>query len=262
MEWRLAFFLTFLISFSFLQWLLPRRPLKETIPLRWSSNLSLAALNSILILPFSTIGGAYFIHQYEIGLFNWFDSHWIISFPFSLIFLDFLIYWQHRLFHRIPQLWRFHRVHHTDLEIDASTGIRFHPVEILLSVVIKLTFIALLGIPVQAVIAFEIILNGCSIFNHSNLRLPLALDHLLRKILITPDMHRVHHSRLGRETNSNYGFCLSFWDFLFQTTIDQPKKGHMDMTIGVNGFNSRENLIQLIKQPWRGNPESRSHSQD
>jgi len=170
----------------------------------------------------------------------------------AVVCLDLAIYWQHRLFHRVPALWRLHRMHHTDLEIDASTGLRFHPLEILLSMVIKLTVVVVLGAPAIAVIIFEVLLNASSVFNHANVKLPLAADRTLRQLVVTPDMHRVHHSTLRRETNSNFGFFLSFWDRLFDSYIDQPELGHDGMQIGLPEYRELEavRLDHMLINPF------------
>ena len=170
----------------------------------------------------------------------------------SLILLDLLIYAQHVAFHAVPTLWRLHRVHHADQEIDVSTGLRFHPIEILLSMVIKMAAVALLGAPVAAVLIFEMLLNGMAMFNHSNVRLPLRFDAALRCLFVTPDMHRVHHSILPHETNSNYGFNLSLWDRLFRSYVAQPEHGHEGMYIGLNEFQSgrADSLKDLLYMPF------------
>ena len=158
------------------------------------------------------------------------------SVPLAVVALDLAIYLQHVLFHAVPALWRLHRVHHADLEIDVTTGARFHPIEILLSMGIKLGVVAALGAPAVAVLLFEVLLNATSMFNHSNVRMPLRLDRVLRWVVVTPDMHRVHHSIAARETNSNFGFNLPWWDRLFGTYRDQPAAGHEAMTIGIEQF--------------------------
>jgi sterol desaturase/sphingolipid hydroxylase (fatty acid hydroxylase superfamily) len=153
-----------------------------------------------------------------------------------IIILDMLIYWQHVAFHHIPALWALHKVHHADRDIDVTTGARFHPAEIVVSMVYKMALVVILGAPVIAVIIFELVLNGCAMFNHSNLKLPARLDRILRRVIVTPDMHRVHHSARVSETNSNYGFSLSIWDRLFGSYIAQPEQGHEGMTIGLEEY--------------------------
>ena len=172
----------------------------------------------------------------------------------SVVVLDLAIYLQHVLFHAVPSLWRLHRMHHADLEFDVSTGLRFHPIEILLSMVIKFIVVAALGAPAVAVLIFEVLLNATSMFNHGNVRIPTGLDRMLRWIVVTPDMHRVHHSILSRETNSNFGFNLPWWDRLFGTYRAQPTAGHDGMTIGIEQFREpRElGLDRMLLQPFRG----------
>ena len=172
----------------------------------------------------------------------------------SVVLLDLAIYFQHVLFHAVPVLWRLHRMHHADLDFDVTTGLRFHPIEILLSMVIKLAVVAALGAPALAVLIFEVLLNATSMFNHGNVRIPAGLDRVLRWVVVTPDMHRVHHSILSRETNSNFGFNLPWWDRLFGTYRAQPAAGHEGMTIGIEQFRDpRElRLDRMLLQPFRG----------
>jgi sterol desaturase/sphingolipid hydroxylase (fatty acid hydroxylase superfamily) len=171
-----------------------------------------------------------------------------------VIVLDLVIYLQHVMFHAVPTLWRLHRMHHADLDFDVTTGSRFHPIEIILSMVIKLTVIAALGAPALAVLIFEVLLNATAMFNHGNLRLPLWLDRWIRVLVVTPDMHRVHHSVVVRETNSNFGFNLSVWDRMFGTYRDQPEAGHDGMTIGVETIRdpAEQRLDRMLTQPFRG----------
>jgi sterol desaturase/sphingolipid hydroxylase (fatty acid hydroxylase superfamily) len=178
--------------------------------------------------------------------------------PAAVIALDLAIYLQHVLFHAVPALWRLHRMHHADLEIDVTTGARFHPVEILLSMGIKLGVVAALGAPAAGVLAFEVLLNATSMFNHSNVRMPTRLDRVLRWIVVTPDMHRVHHSTAARETNSNFGFNLPWWDRLFGTYRDQPAAGHNAMTLGVEQFRdpAEQRLDRMLTQPFRANDKT------
>jgi sterol desaturase/sphingolipid hydroxylase (fatty acid hydroxylase superfamily) len=174
----------------------------------------------------------------------------------SVVILDLAIYLQHVLFHAVPALWRLHRMHHADLEFDVSTGLRFHPIEILLSMLIKFAVIGALGAPALSVLIFEVLLNATSMFNHGNVRIPLGFDRVLRWLVVTPDMHRVHHSILARETNSNFGFNLPWWDRLFGTYRAQPAAGHEAMTIGIEQFRDpRElGLDRMLIQPFRGDP--------
>lgn len=236
--------------------LAPRRPLTQSKPLRWFSNLGMAVLNNVvwrLLIPAGAVGLAMAVQTHGWGLFNrvalpeWFEV------AASVVLFDLAIYAQHWLFHRVPWLWRLHLVHHVDLDFDATTGIRFHTVETLLSFVWKAVVIALLGAPALAVMIFEILLNATALFNHSNARLPLWLDRALRLVLVTPDMHRVHHSIEDHETNSNYGFCLSWWDFVFRTYDAQPDAGHDGMTIGRPEFRDTqvERLPFMLLLPFR-----------
>ena len=188
------------------------------------------------------------------GLFHALQAPAWLAITASVIFLDLAIYFQHVLFHAVPALWRLHRMHHADLEFDVTTGARFHPIEILLSLAFKLGVVTALGTPVVAVLIFEVLLNATSMFNHGNVRLSERLDGVLRKIIVTPDMHRVHHSVLPRETNSNFGFNVPWWDRLFGTYHAQPAAGHQKMTIGISQFREpRElRLDRMLAQPFRG----------
>jgi sterol desaturase/sphingolipid hydroxylase (fatty acid hydroxylase superfamily) len=187
------------------------------------------------------------------GLFNALDLPIWAGVPLAVMALDLAIYLQHVLFHAVPALWRLHRMHHADQEIDVTTGARFHPIEILLSMGIKLGVIAAVGTPAVAVLIFEVLLNATSMFNHSNVRMPARLDHVLRWIVVTPDMHRVHHSIVARETNSNFGFNLPWWDRLFGTYREQPAAGHVALTIGIEQFRdpAEQRLDRMLTQPFR-----------
>ena len=206
-----------------------------------------------MLIPAGAVGIAIGVQSRGWGLFNhvklpeWFEV------AASVALFDLAIYAQHWVFHRVPCLWRLHLVHHVDLDFDATTGIRFHTVETLLSCAWKAAVIALLGTPALAMMIFEILLNATALFNHSNARLPLWLDRTLRSVLVTPDMHRVHHSNADHETNSNYGFCLSLWDFLFRTYNAQPDAGHAAMTIGRPQFRDAqvERLPFILLLPFR-----------
>ena len=236
----------------------PRRPLTQNKPLRWYCNLGLGLLNNFvwrLLMPAGAVGLAISVQTRGWGLFNSVELPAWFEVAASAVLLDLAIYGQHWTFHRIPWLWRLHLVHHVDLDIDATTGVRFHTVETLLSFVWKAAVIALLGAPALAVMIFEILLNATALFNHSNARLPLWLDRMLRFALVTPDMHRVHHSIENHETNSNYGFCLSWWDFLFRTYDAQPDAGHDGMIIGRPEYRDaqveRLSILRLLLLPFR-----------
>jgi sterol desaturase/sphingolipid hydroxylase (fatty acid hydroxylase superfamily) len=229
--------------------LAPRRPLSQPKPLRWLNNISLVMINTLLlrlVFPAAAVGVADQAIQQQWGLFNQLEAPFLVATVVSVIILDCAIYLQHVMVHAVPALWRLHRVHHADLDFDVTTGSRFHPLEILLSMLIKFAVILLLGPPLLAVVIFEVLLNATSMFNHSNVRLPLPIDRILRLFIVTPDMHRVHHSHLQHETNSNFGFNLSIWDRLFGTYRDQPQDGHAGMTIGIDTF---RDPVQCVKLP-------------
>ena len=245
---RLGVFATVFIVMLVWELVAPRRLLTVSKLQRWTSNLALLLINSIvlrLLFPAAAVGIAYSVGEMNWGLFN------LLSLPFwleviaAVLLLDLAIYLQHLLMHRVPLLWRLHRVHHADLDIDLTTGSRFHTIEIVFSMLIKWLVILLLGPALLAVLVFEIVLNGMAMFNHANVRLPSGLDRVIRYLLVTPDMHRVHHSILRRETNSNYGFNLSLWDRFFRTYIDQPEKGHDAMTIGIPEFRDARQVDRL-----------------
>jgi sterol desaturase/sphingolipid hydroxylase (fatty acid hydroxylase superfamily) len=255
---RLGFFFGILVIMAVWEILAPRRVLTVSKALRWANNLGLVVLNSVLlrlIFPAAAVGMAVFASENGWGLFNYFQPPFWLAGILSVVVLDFIIYLQHVLVHAVPALWRLHRVHHADLDFDVTTGARFHPVEIILSMLIKFATIMVLGPPVVAVIIFEVILNATAMFNHGNVRLPLAIDRVLRWFVVTPDMHRVHHSVEDDETNSNFGFNLPWWDRLFGTYRDQPRQGHEGMTIGIRTFRDTKHctwLHGLLMLPFIG----------
>jgi sterol desaturase/sphingolipid hydroxylase (fatty acid hydroxylase superfamily) len=206
-----------------------------------------------LALPLSAIGMALHAERHGWGLLRLLAVPDACAIAAAVIVLDLAIYLQHVLFHAVPALWRLHRMHHADLDLDVTTGTRFHPIEILLSMAIKIAVVAALGAPVAAVLIFELLLNATSLFNHGNLRLPAPVDRVLRWLVVTPDMHRVHHSIVPRETNSNYGFNLSCWDRLLGTYRAQPQAGHAAMTIGIEQFRDPDELRldRMLWQPFR-----------
>ena len=217
--------------------LAPRRKLNCREPYRRLSNLGLAAINSVLarlVVPLSAVAAAELATARNGGLFEWLAWPAWLEFIFALVLLDLTLYLQHVMFHAVPSLWRLHMVHHADLDFDATTGLRFHTLEIVLSMLIKVGVVFAIWPSAWAVLVFEVLLNATSIFNHSNVHMPLWLDRLLRMVVVTPDMHRVHHSALRRETNSNFGFNLPWWDRLLGTYRDQPQAGHEQMTIGLS----------------------------
>ncbi len=227
----------------------PRRQLSQKKPLRWASNLGVVVLDAVILrflFPAAAMGVALAAQQAHWGLFNNIQLPFIVKFIASVIILDFAIYIQHVMFHAVPLFWRVHRMHHVDLDVDVTTGLRFHPLEIVMSMLIKFGVVILLGAPASAVIAFEVLLNGTSMFNHSNVYLPKRIDRIIRWFIVTPDMHRVHHSILIKETNSNFGFNLSIWDRLFGTYRSQPQEGHQGMTIGITTFRSAKHCINLL----------------
>ncbi|MFH1913071.1 MAG: sterol desaturase family protein [Pseudomonadota bacterium] len=252
---RIGSFLAMLVIMGMAETLFPKRALTTPKGRRWFSNLSVSALSTLpprLLLPLPPVALAIYCEANGLGLLNTFRLPGWAAFAASLLALDLLIYAQHVAFHRFRPLWRIHRMHHSDLDIDASTGVRFHPMEIFLSALLKLAAVTALGPPAEAVLAFEIILNGLALFNHANVRLPLGLDSILRLIIVTPDMHRVHHSTDMREANTNYGFNLALWDRLFRTYKAQPDLGHLKMRIGLNLFRDTEfaRLTRMLAIPF------------
>src|SRR4051812_21753212 len=236
--------------------LCPRRALSIGRAGRWPSNLGVLVLDALLVrllMPAAAVGMAVIAAQRGWGLLNitpwpaWLEA--LVGF----LALDLAIYAQHVAFHKVPLLWRLHRMHHADLDIDVSTGVRFHPIEIILSMLIKIAIVVLMGVPAVAVIAFEVVLNATSMFNHSNAAMPLWLDRVVRLAVVTPDMHRVHHSIARHETDSNFGFNLPWWDRLFGTYRAQPDAGHDGMTIGLPIFRDPQELRidRLVTQPFR-----------
>lgn len=253
---RLGFFSGTLVALVALETLWPRRARKYSRWLRWPNNLGVTLLNTALarlLFPVTAVAFALTLEARGIGLLAWSGLPAPLAIVLGVILLDLAIYAQHVVLHLVPALWRLHRMHHADLDFDVTTGSRFHPLEIILSMLIKLAVIALLGVPALAVLIFEVLLNATSMFNHSNLAIPLAMDKGLRRFVVTPDMHRVHHSVIPRETNSNYGFNLPWWDWLFGTYRDQPELGHTAMQIGIEQFREPRELWldRLLTQPMR-----------
>lgn len=242
---------------AILEMRLPRRCLTQSKPVRWLNNLGIVVLNSVLvrlIFPAAAVGMAAFAENAGWGLFNYLAWPPVLEIILAVVILDGAIYLQHLMFHAVPAFWRLHRMHHTDMDFDVTTGARFHPIEIIMSMVIKFAVIAALGAPAVAVIVFEILLNGMAMFNHANVRLPAKLDALLRYVIVTPDMHRVHHSVIDYEANTNYGFNLSIWDRLLGTYTEQPEHGHEGMTIGIVNFRDKkfQTLPWMLIQPFLG----------
>jgi len=253
---RLAAFAGIFAVMAAWEILAPRRDQKLGRRTRWSGNIGIVIVDAVLVrlvFPITAVGLALVAEARGWGLFYVLDLPTWVSVPLAVMALDLAIYLQHVLFHAVPTLWRLHRMHHADLELDVTTGTRFHPIEIILSMGIKLGAVAAMGVPAVAVLAFEVLLNATSIFNHSNVRIPAWVDRGLRWIVVTPDMHRVHHSILAPETNSNFGFNLPWWDRLFGTYRDQPAAGHLGMTIGIEQFRepAEQRLGCMLTQPFR-----------
>jgi sterol desaturase/sphingolipid hydroxylase (fatty acid hydroxylase superfamily) len=254
---RLGCFVAVLLAMALWEALAPRRRLLVHRPLRWGSNLGLVVLDRLavhLLVPLGAVGTAVLATERGWGLLNNIALPYALSVALAVVALDLAIYLQHRLFHAAPWLWRLHMVHHADLDFDVTTGVRFHTIEILLSMGIKMAVVVLLGAPGLAVVIFEVLLNATSMFNHGNVRLPAWLDRILRLVVVTPEMHRVHHSVHRRETNSNFGFNLPWWDYLFRTYRDQPVDGHEGMTIGLTQFRDEwvERLHWMLALPFIG----------
>jgi len=263
---RLIVFLGVLVAMAVWELAAPRR--RQEIPrvIRWTNNLGLVVIDTIVLrlsFPILAVGLAVIAQDRGWGLFNIIEAPGWFAVLVSIVILDLVIYLQHVMFHAVPALWRLHRMHHADLEFDVTTGLRFHPVEILLSMGIKLAMVMALGPPAVAVLIFEVLLNATAMFNHSNIRLPMLVDRFLRLIVVTPDMHRVHHSVIPEETNSNFGFNLPWWDRLLGTYKAQPKAGHEEMSIGIEQFRTTRDLwldrmlVQPVKGPASGYPINR-----
>ena len=232
---------------ALLELTIPKRELTASKSRRWFTNLALVGVDSLAVRampliakPLIAVGAAFYAQSQGWGLFNLLHWPMWLEVLICVVILDFLIWFQHLVSHKIPILWRLHQVHHADVDIDVTTGTRFHPIEIMLSMIWKVLWVLLLGIAPIVVVIFEAVLNGGAMFNHANVALPTWLDRVLRLVIVTPDMHRVHHSVLRDEHDSNYGFNLSIWDRIFQTYTPQPSAGHQKMTIGLKPFQSRE----------------------
>ncbi len=254
---RLSAFLGIFVVMALWETLAPRRERLFSRLARWPHNIGIVVLNTVvlrLLFPTAAIGVALAAESNGWGLFNSLALPSLLVLVLSVVIMDFAIYLQHVLVHAVPALWRLHRMHHTDLDYDVTTGARFHPVEIVISMGLKLMVVGALGAPALAVLIFEVILNATAMFNHANVRLPAGLDRWLRLIVVTPDMHRVHHSVIPKETNSNFGFNLPWWDRLFGTYIPQPQAGHEGMTIGIEQFREGrdQRLDRMLIQPFLG----------
>jgi sterol desaturase/sphingolipid hydroxylase (fatty acid hydroxylase superfamily) len=254
---RLSFFAGVFLAMALWEAFAPLRPWSTSKVERWSINLAIVLINTLVVrvlLPSAAVGVAWLAVDRGWGLLNNLELPFWISVAGSIVALDLIVYLQHVLFHAVPAFWRLHMVHHADLDFDVTTGNRFHPIEILLSMLVKAAAVVVLGPPVTAVLAFEVLLNATSMFNHGNVRIPPALDRALRFLVVTPDMHRVHHSVVPVETNSNFGFNLPWWDRLLGTYRAQPRSGHLEMTIGVRQFRDQKRLTlpRLLALPFVG----------
>lgn len=252
---RLSFFFGIFLVIAIWEIVFPRRALTQSKVRRWINNLAVVVIDNLalrILFPILAVGLAVIAERNEWGVFNIFEIPVLVNVALSVIIFDFLIYLQHVMFHMIPLLWRLHRMHHIDPDYDVTTASRFHPIEIILSMIIKMAAILVIGPAPIAIICFEIILNGSAMFNHGNIKLPQKIDAIIRKLIVTPDMHRVHHSIYPSETNSNYGFFLSLWDQWMGTYKPQPKKGHELMIIGLEYFRDLKflNLHWLILIPF------------
>jgi sterol desaturase/sphingolipid hydroxylase (fatty acid hydroxylase superfamily) len=252
---RLGIFASVLVVMALWELAAPKRRIELPRLIRWSNNLALVVIDSVvlrLVFPLTAVAFATYVASHGWGLFNLVSLPNWFEFIAAVLLFDLVIYTQHLVFHHVPWLWRLHRMHHSDTAIDVTTGLRFHPLEILLSMALKFAAIAVLGPSAVAVLVFEVLLNASSLFNHSNIQLPPRLDAVLRFFVVTPDMHRVHHSIHPEETNSNYGFNLTWWDYLFGTLRRQPRDGHVAMTIGLKEFRDHRNiwLDRLLLLPF------------
>ena len=253
---RLGFFAAMLALVAVWEVVAPRRAPSFSRLTRWPGNLGVVALNAAalrVVFPVAAVGVALSAETRGWGLAQMMELPYWLTVALAVVILDFAIYLQHVMVHAVPLLWRLHRMHHADLDYDVTTGARFHPIEIVLSMAIKLAVITLIGAPALAVVIFEVLLNATAMFNHGNIRLPLAVDRILRWLVVTPDMHRVHHSIVAHETNSNFGFNLPWWDRLMGTYRDQPAAGHQEMVIGIADFRSPDELRldRMLIQPFR-----------
>jgi sterol desaturase/sphingolipid hydroxylase (fatty acid hydroxylase superfamily) len=245
---RLGFFFGVFALIAFWEVYAPRRQLSVSKASRWINNLGLVILNTLvlrLLFPTAAVGAALFARDQGWGLLNHYTPPFPLSVIIAVVAMDFVLYLQHVMVHAVPLLWRLHRVHHADLDYDVTTGARFHTVEIILSMLIKIATIMVLGPPLVAVVIFEVLLNATAMFNHGNISIPQTIDRVLRLFVVTPDMHRVHHSVHAPLANSNFGFNLPWWDRLFGTYVAQPTEGHIEMELGVNEFRDPRQVDRL-----------------
>jgi len=264
---RVCIFAGMLLIIALWEWRRPRRRLLSRRLSRWTRNFSLVVASTLLIklvLPIAAVALALKLQSLGWGLFNILAWPSAIEIIITIVLMDAWIYWQHRLMHIIPWFWRLHRLHHTDLDYDLSTAVRFHPVEILFSMLIKMLAITILGGPAIAVFIYEIILSSAAIFNHANAKIPARLEQKLRRFIVTPDFHRIHHSTIRQETDSNYGNFLSLWDHLFRSYTSQPKHDHESMLLGLDEFRSvkEQSFLHLLVQPVRNVSQSQAKDPD
>ena len=267
---RFSLFVGVFILMSVIETAIPRRERRFTRQRRWLTNFGilvsdyLATVIVFVVVPVTATVTALWTEANGFGLFHWLGvpvwAQWILG----IAFLDFVIWAQHLVTHKVPLLWRFHRVHHTDEDLDASSAIRFHPFEIVFSIFVKSAAVLLIGAPAIVVLVFEALVNGSALFNHANVRLPLWLDRIIRLVFVTPDMHRVHHSIHNQETDSNYGFALSIWDRLFRTYVPEPRDGHDNMVVGLKEWQDEAptQLAWSLLLPFRNPPQSQSADSD
>jgi len=253
---RLTAFLTIFLVMALWETIAPYRKLSHSRSKRWPHQLGLIIVNSIVLrffFPLAAVGSADWASMQSFGLLNILDISPWIGVPLAFLFLDFCIYWQHVIAHKIGWFWKLHRTHHADMDFDLTTGIRFHPLEILLSMLIKVCLIALFGLPVFAVLLFEIALNGSALFNHSNIALPKSIESRIRMLIVTPTMHRIHHSTQTIEHDSNFGFFLSIWDRLFGSYRQQSSENDQTMDIGLNRFRESDDvrLDKILSIPFK-----------
>lgn len=253
---RLTAFIGIFTAMAVFEQFLPRRERFPARGRRWLTNWGMLIVDSVvlrILFPAAAVGVALWAEGAGFGLFNIIDVPMILVVLFVIVFLDFAVWLEHVVSHHWPWLWRIHKVHHADVDLDVTSALRFHPLEIIISMLWKGALVALLGAPAIAVLIFEIILNGMAMFNHSNVKLPLSIDRVLRPAIVTPDMHRIHHSIIERETNTNYGFNLSIWDRLFGVYTQDPVMGQQGMTIGLAEHQNREptGLVWSLLLPFR-----------
>ena len=257
---RLSVFLGIFAFMALWEVGLPKRRLSQPKGRRWGINIGIVFIDALIVrfvFPAGVVGVALWAEAQGFGAFNALQVSRAFAGVVAIVLFDLAIYTQHVIFHHVGPLWRLHMMHHTDLDLDVTSGVRFHPLEIVLSMLIKITLVALIGPPAWAVVVFEVVLNATSMFNHSNVRIPRAVDRVLRWLVVTPDMHRVHHSVIVGELNSNFGFNLPWWDRLFRTYTDQPRDGHEGMTIGLANFREfrRLSLPLLVALPFTARRE-------